>query len=200
MTVGEPALGLRDRKKIQTRDTIRREAMRLIKANGYASTTIEQIAFAADIAPSTFFRYFPTKESVLIANDLDQVTIDALAGLPSDMPRFKAFRRSLEITLAALTAAEWRFERARLRLVLSVPELKAAQLDEYRHTVERLAESEAHRTGRDPQDLEVRVFVGALSGGLMAALDGHLSELTNRMQRTLDLLEAAMHFDGIVET
>ena len=43
MTVGEPALGLRDRKKIQTRDTIRREAMRLIKANGYASTTIEQI-------------------------------------------------------------------------------------------------------------------------------------------------------------
>ena len=200
MTVGEPALGLRDRKKIQTRDTIRREAMRLIKANGYASTTIEQIAFAADIAPSTFFRYFPTKESVLIANDLDQVTIDALAGLPSDMPRFKVFRRSLDVTLAAVTAAEWRFERARLRLVLSVPELRAAQLDEYRHTVERLAESEAKRTGRDPQDLEVRVFVGALSGGLMAALDGHLSELTDRMQRTLDLLEAAMRFDGIVET
>lgn len=44
------------------------------------------------------------------------------------------------------------------------------------------------------------MFVGALSGGLMAALDGHLSELTDRMQQTLDLLEAAMHFDGIVET
>ena len=195
MTVGEPELGLRDRKKIRTRDTIRSEALRLIKANGYANTTIEQIAMAADIAPSTFFRYFPTKESVLIANDLDQVTIDALAGLPADMEPLKAFRRSLEITLAAVTAAEWRFERARLRLVLSEPELKAAQLDEYRRTIARLAESEAQRTGRDPNDLEVRVFVGALSGGLMTALDGHLSELTDRMQRTLDLLERGMPFD-----
>ena len=57
--------------------------MRLIKANGYANTTIEQIADAAEIAPSTFFRYFPTKESVLMANDLDQVTINALAQQPA---------------------------------------------------------------------------------------------------------------------
>lgn len=192
MTGGEPALGLRDRKKIRTRDTIRREAMRLIKANGYANTTIEQIAMAADIAPSTFFRYFPTKESVLIANDLDQVTIDALASQPSDMPPLKAFRRSLEITLDAVTAAEWRFERARLALVLTVPELKAAQLDEYRQTVARLAEAEAQRTGRDANDLEIRVFVGAISGGLMASLDGQLSGLTERMNRTMDLLEAGM--------
>jgi len=192
MTVGEPGLGLRDRKKIRTRDTIRREAMRLIKAHGYANTTIEQIAVAADIAPSTFFRYFPTKESVMIANDLDQVTIDALAAQPADMAPLKAFRRSLEITLAAVTAAEWRFERARLALVLTVPELKAAQLDEYRQTVARLAEAEAQRTGRDANDLEVRVFVGAMAGGLMASLDGHLSGLTERMTRTLDLLEAGM--------
>jgi len=192
MTVGEPGLGLRDRKKIRTRDTIRREAMRLIKAHGYANTTIEQIAVAADIAPSTFFRYFPTKESVMIANDLDQVTIDALAAQPADMVPLKAFRRSLEITLAAVTAAEWRFERARLALVLTVPELKAAQLDEYRQTVARLAEAEAQRTGRDANDLEVRVFVGAMAGGLMASLDGHLSGLTERMTRTLDLLEAGM--------
>ncbi len=159
MGAGEPALGLRDRKKIQTRDTIRREAMRLIKANGYANTTIEQIADAAEIAPSTFFRYFPTKESVLIANDLDQVTIDALAAQPADMEPLKAFRRALEITLTAVTAAEWHFERARLGLVLSVPELKAAQLDEYRRTVARLAESEspAHRPKRErPRDSRPR--------------------------------------------
>lgn len=188
----EPALGLRDRKKIRTRDTIRREAMRLIKANGYPNTTIEQIAMAADIAPSTFFRYFPTKESVLIASDFDQVTIDALASLPADMEPLKAFRRSLEITLAAVTAAEWRFERARLRLVLSVPELKAVQMDEYRRTVARLAEAEAKRSGRDPNDLEVRVLLGALSGGLMASLDGNLSGLTDRMIQTLDYIEAGL--------
>jgi AcrR family transcriptional regulator len=56
MGAREPALGLRDRKKIRTREINRIEAMRLIVANGYANTTIEQIADAADIAASTFFR------------------------------------------------------------------------------------------------------------------------------------------------
>ena len=194
MGAREPALGLRDRKKIRTRETIRTEAMRLIVANGYANTTIEQIADAADIAPSTFFRYFPTKESVLMANDLDKVTVDALANQPADMPPLKAFRRALEIALDTVSAAEWRFERARLRVVLSVPELKAAQLDEYHRTVARLAEAEARRTGRDAGDFEVRVFVGALAGGLMTALDGHPSGLIHRMYRTLDFMEAGMPF------
>jgi AcrR family transcriptional regulator len=194
MGAGEQTLGLRDRKKIRTRDTIRREALRLIKENGYANTTIEQIALAAEIAPSTFFRYFPSKESALIANDLDKVTIQALAAQPADMAPLRAFRRSLEITLATVSAAEWHFERARLRLVLSVPELKTAQLDEYHRTADRLAEAEARRSGRNAGDLEVRVFVGALAGGMMTALDGNPSELADRLYQTLEFMEAGMPF------
>jgi AcrR family transcriptional regulator len=194
MGAGEQTLGLRDRKKIRTRDTIRREALRLITANGYANTTIEQIAVAAEIAPSTFFRYFPSKESALIANDLDTVTVEALAAQPADMAPLKAFRRSLEITLATVSAGEWHFERARLRLVLSVPELKAAQLDEYHRTVARLADAEARRTGRNAGDLEVRVFVGALAGGMMTALDGSPGGLADRLYQTLDYMEAGMPF------
>ncbi len=187
----EQALGLRDRKKIQTRDAIRREAMRLFQANGYANTTIEQVAEAAEIAPSTFFRYFPTKESVLIANDLDQVTIDALAQQPRDVSSLRAFRRALEITLAAVSADEWQFERDRLRVVLSVPELKIFQFDEYHRTVARLAEAESLRLGRDPNDFDVRVFVGALAGALMAVID-QPSGVIERMYRTLDFVEAGM--------
>jgi AcrR family transcriptional regulator len=56
MGVPNEGLGLRDRKKIQTRVTIRHEAMRLIEENGYANTTVEQIADAAEVSPSTFFR------------------------------------------------------------------------------------------------------------------------------------------------
>jgi AcrR family transcriptional regulator len=194
MGAAKPALGLRDRKKIRTRDTIRTEAMRLIEANGYANTTIEQIAEAADIAPSTFFRYFPTKESVLISNDLDQVTVDALAQQPAHVTSLQAFRRALEITFATVSSGAWQFERDRLQMVLSVPELRAAQLDEYHRTVARLAEAESRRSGRDPMDFEARVFVGALAGGLMAALDGPPSGLVKRMYRTLDFFEAGMPF------
>ncbi|MCT7658815.1 acyl-CoA-like ligand-binding transcription factor [Mycobacterium deserti] len=191
MGVTGRALGLRDRKKLQTRDTIRREAMRLIEAGGYTNTTIEQIAEASDISPSTFFRYFPTKESVLMANDLDQVTLDALAAQPSNLPTLHAFRRALEITMATVSAAEWRFERARLRLVLSVPELKAAQFDVYRRTIAKLAKTEAARIGRDPHDLEVRALIGAIAGGLMAVID-HSSDAVERMYSALDFIEAGM--------
>ncbi len=78
MQATDPTLGLRERKKIRTRETIRREAFRLIEENGYAATTVEQIAEAAEVSPSTFFRYFPTKESVLLADDMDPAFLDAL--------------------------------------------------------------------------------------------------------------------------
>jgi AcrR family transcriptional regulator len=191
MGVTNQILGLRDRKKIKTRDTIRREAMRLIEENGYANTTVEQIADAAEVSPSTFFRYFPSKEMVLMANDLDRVTVEALEKQPPDMPSLQAFRRALEITMATLSEAEWRFERARIRMVLSIPELKAAQFDEYRRTATALTEADCRRTGREPDDFEVRVFVGALAGGLMAVLD-HASGVPERMYRALDFMEAGM--------
>lgn len=191
MGVTDGRLGLRDRKKMRTRDTIRREAMRLIDENGYASTTIEQIAAAADISPSTFFRYFPTKESVLIANDLDQVTVGALEAQPATLPSVQAFRNALETTMATLSEADWAFERNRLRVVLSVSELKAAQFDEYQRTIAHLARAECRRRGRDTDDFEVRVFVGALAGGLMAVLDD-ASDAMQRMYRALDFIETGM--------
>ena len=53
--------GLRERKKQKTRESIQRTALRLFEKQGYEGTTIEQIAAAAEISPSTFFNYFPTK-------------------------------------------------------------------------------------------------------------------------------------------
>src|SRR6202790_3693122 len=114
MGVGNEILGLRDRKKIQTRETIQREAMRLIEENGYANTTVEQIAEAAEVSPSTFFRYFPSKETVLMATDLDNVTVEALRQQPADMASLQAFRRALEITMATLPEDTWGFGGPRL--------------------------------------------------------------------------------------
>ncbi len=191
MAVTQPALGLRDRKKIKTREAIRRAAMRLIKANGYASTTIEQIAEAAEVSASTYFRYFPSKEMVMIANDLDQVTVDALAKQPPELSSVQAFRRALETTLATLSKDEWEFERDRQLMVLTIPELLTAQFDEYRRTMTKLAEADCRRLGRDPDDLEVRIFYGALAGGLMAVLD-RPKDVAKRMYMALDFIEAGM--------
>src|ERR1700674_2684666 len=107
MGVSHQILGLRDRKKIQTREAIRREAMRLIEENGYATTTVEQIADAAEVSPSTFFRYFPSKEMVLMADDLDPVMLAALARQPAHLSPVAAVRRAAEESFATMSEDQW---------------------------------------------------------------------------------------------
>ena len=191
MQATETPLGLRERKKIKTRQAIRREAFRLIEENGYGATTVEQIAEAAEVSPSTFFRYFPSKESLLLADDLDPLILEALKEQPGELSPAQAFRRAYEAVMAQLPADQLDFENTRQRLIFSIPELKAALYDEYYRTVTVAAEAIAHRIGRNPDDFEVRVFAGALTGAMMAAFDS-APKTAGTIYRALDFLDAGM--------
>ncbi|HXB89006.1 TetR family transcriptional regulator [Mycobacterium sp.] len=183
--------GLRERKKIRTRETIRREAFRLIQEHGYAATTVEQIAEAAEVSPSTFFRYFPTKESVLLADDLDPVILNALDEQPADLSPSQAVRRAYQAAMANLSADQREFENTRQRLIFSIPELKAAMYDEYYRTITAFAEAVGRRIGRDSGDFELRVFTGALTGAMMAVYEPGPGA-TDSVLRALDFVDAGM--------
>ena len=191
MQVTQVPLGLRERKKIKTRQAIRREAFRLIEQNGYAATTVEQIAEAADVSPSTFFRYFGSKESLLLADDLDPLILQALKAQPRELSPAQAFRRAYQAVLAELPEDQLEFESTRQRLMFSIPELKAAMYDEYYRTVMVVAEAIAHRIGRAADDFEVRVFAGALTGAMMAAFD-NAPKTADTIFRALDFMDAGM--------
>ncbi len=195
MQVTDPTLGLRERKKIRTRETIRREAFRLIEENGYAATTVEQIAEAAEVSPSTFFRYFPTKESVLLADDMDPAFLDALAAQPRDLSPLKAIRRAYQVTMGNMSEDEREFEDARQRLMFSIPELKAAMFDEYYRTITSIAEAIGARIGRRADDFELQVFAGALAGAIMAAYDPGPGA-ADTVYRALDFVDAGMPLTG----
>src|ERR1700741_4261783 len=122
MQVTDRPPGLRERKKIKTRQAIRREALRLFDAHGYAATTVEQIADAAEVSPSTFFRYFPSKESLLLADDLDPLILAAFEAQPPDLSPTEAIRRAYEDVMARLPAEQLEFENPRQRLMFSIPE------------------------------------------------------------------------------
>ena len=92
------AEGLRERKKQRTRDQIVAAAMTLFAERGYQATTIADIAAAADVAPRTFFSYFPSKEAVVfhdLERDLDSLASTLRDRLPGETA-FDALRRWID--------------------------------------------------------------------------------------------------------
>src|SRR5246127_2934979 len=87
---------LRERKKARTRASLREHALRLFREQGYQATTVEQIAAAAEVLPSTFFRYFPTKEDLVLQDDMDVRMVEALARQPADLPPIPAVRAAMK--------------------------------------------------------------------------------------------------------
>jgi AcrR family transcriptional regulator len=157
-------LGLRERKKARTRVAIRSEAIRLFVAQGYAATTVEQIAEAADVSPSTFFRYFPTKEAVIITDEFDAVIIENFRNQPAEVHPVRAFRTAILSAFRSMSPEAAEQERLRHGLLRTVPELRSAVLDEFAVSLEGLAAVVAERIGRPCTDLRARALAGAMIG------------------------------------
>ena len=109
-----PAQGLRERKKAKTRVAVQRHALRLFKEQGYDNTTVEQIADAAEISPSTFFRYFPTKEDVVLYDAMDPILIAEFEAQPAELSPIQAMRRAIRGTFSRMPAEAIAEQRERI--------------------------------------------------------------------------------------
>lgn len=162
---------LRERKKMRTREAVLREAFRLFERNGYANTTVEQIARAAEVSPRTFFRYFPSKESLLSSDDCVEPIIDAFVRAPAELSPVAAYRHALTEVFGSMPRDEFNFMTSRQYLMYTLPEVKGALHDEYLRTVRALADAVAVRLNRPREDPVVPVVAGAITGVLMATAD-----------------------------
>ena len=164
-------LGLRERKRIARRRAIEDAAIDLFEANGFDDTKIEGIAAAVDIAPRTFFSYFPTKEDVVLADysmRLDRI-IAELDDQPADVPPWTALR-------AAFAAAATDYESQREQLIrrftimATTPSVFARSLQLQAGWEDTLSEHLSKRAQAEPADPMPRLLAAAALAAMRAAL------------------------------
>ncbi|MGY5126800.1 TetR/AcrR family transcriptional regulator [Streptomyces nigrescens] len=190
---GTPKIGLRERKKIQTRQAIRRAAYRLFEEQGYDATPIDQIAEAADVSPSTVFRYFPTKEDIVLTDEYDAVLETGLRARPADEPMVESMRRVTVEALREIAAADRGELVQRIRLIREVPAIRGRTAENTARDAALISAVLAERTGRPADDLELRVISAAILAALQEAMlnwveGGQSAELEALINQTMDVL------------
>jgi AcrR family transcriptional regulator len=164
-------LPLRERKKLKTRRAIQDHALRLFTEQGYDATTVEQIAAAAEISPSTFFRYFPTKEDSVLTDEYDPIMAEVFRAQPPGLDALDAMRAMFGEIMEQMYAQDRRQILTRSRLIMSVPALRARVFDTaHFQTQGMFAELIAERAGVSPQDHRVLVFTWSVTAALEASI------------------------------
>jgi AcrR family transcriptional regulator len=183
----------RERKRTKTRLMIQTEALRLFAEKGYSETTVEEIADAAAISPRTFFRYFPTKEDVVIWDEYDALVPELLEARPDNEPPAETLRAVIYEALSGLHQRDPERLLARVRLSASVPELRARFAEEQQRGMETLAPRLAQKRWTRDDDLRLRVIGSALIAAVSVALDrwqqdDGKSDLLALLDETIDAL------------
>jgi AcrR family transcriptional regulator len=133
--------GLTERNKERTRREIAEAAGQLFLERGYAATTVQDIASAADVSPRTFFRYFPSKEDVIttIASASMDDVLEHLAGHDASESLASVLKATFSAVLGpAIDDPD--AARAFQRMLRDTPALRGRWLEEQRRNRDRLAE------------------------------------------------------------
>ena len=149
--------GLRERKKRATRAAIHDAGMRLFAEQGFARTTVDQIAEAADVSRATVFTYFPTKEDIVFGDA--PLAVEALAEALRDRPAIAAVREWLG-GLAGWIEPDLVLQ---LRLVREVPGVGARRFQLYGDFERVLADAlERELSERLPAELAAAALLAGL--------------------------------------
>ena len=166
---GPPPVGRRERKKARTQAAIQHEALRLFREKGYDRTTMEEIAEAADVSASTLFRHFGSKEALVLTDEYDPLIIEACKSQPAELGAVEAIRRGIRAVFEQASDEALADLRNRGELALSVPDLRAAMLDQLAQAIRDLTAIVAERAGRPSDDFAVATLAGAVMGVMLSA-------------------------------
>ena len=180
-------IGLRERKKAETRQAISAAALELALAHGPGRVTVDDIAAAADVSPRTVFNYFATKEEAILGVDPERRAelLERLAARPADEPPLGSLREAMRSDDPE-AAVSW---RTRARLAREHPQLQSAYVAGFTALEDDLTAVLADRLGLDPATdphprLVVAVALAALRVAVQNAIDvDQVDELNDAVDR-----------------
>jgi AcrR family transcriptional regulator len=188
--------GLRERKKTQTRQQLQQAALTLFREHGFDNVTTDDIAAAVDVSKTTFYRYFTSKDDVLLGNVADGVAAirAALAERPADEPVLTAVRRAVATVVTASDVPR-DVLLLRGRIIRTSPSLIARNLEQqsaWEHVIAEFVRSRLPK--RRSADLEARVVAANVIATMRAGKDywlatngrGNLAALIDDVLSTLD--------------
>lgn len=160
---------LRERKRLETRLRIQDEGFRLVAGSGFAATTVEDIAVAANVSPSTVYRYFGTKEGIFLWDELEPPAVELL--------RRELHRRApldaVEVVLESLGELGFHIPedemRERTRFIYTEPALHAALGDAFLGFEHRL--TAVFEEAETASETAARVLAGITMAVVAAAIE-----------------------------
>jgi AcrR family transcriptional regulator len=186
----------RSRKKAATRSTIRRHALRLFSRDGYDGVTVEQIAAAAGVSHMTFFRYFPSKEDVVLSDEYDPLRRAAGRDDPGNLPPVERIRLALQHGLVQMYAANREAMLLQHRIIAGTPALRARLWQDQAGARARFAVVLDLRAGEDLMarlraDVVVAACLAAATTAMLTwAENGGTPELPDLLDQAFEALRS----------
>ena len=169
-------LGLRERKKRQTRQLIADAARRLFAERGFEAVPVAEIARAAEVSEATVFNYFPTKEDLLYSRleAFEQELLSSIRDRPPGEPVLSAFGRFVSAPrglLASSDPAEVEHLAGISRVIAESPSLLAREQQIYARYTDGLAALLGEETSAGPTDVQPWIVARTLIGLHQAVVD-----------------------------
>ena len=161
-------LGLRERKKQQTREKIAQVAVRLFAERGYDHTTLAEIAEAADVAPRTIFAYFESKEDILLCGE--RSFLDDLKRRLDERPAGTTTVDALREFLSTIPPQD-EDDLLRKKVMSENPDLQMKAHAGHTRLEPMLAESIAKDLGAQPDDLQPMLAAASVTAAFISVRD-----------------------------
>ncbi len=193
---------LRERKRAETMRRIQTVALDLFDEKGFDKVTVEEIADAATVSPSSVYRYFGTKEALIVRDDQDVAVLTLLSSLLTRMDVLEAVDAALDAVEPADFAEVLDLHKRRLAY-FSVPSVRAALLLETSAIAQEAAEILTRPDAlvrRSP--FEAGVLAHALVAGLLYAIEewarrGGQDDITTLCREALAMIRQAAGAPGV---